>query len=209
MAQTIESFVEKLQTEGVDAGKKAADELLGEARSQADQIIAEANEKAAGIVADAQAEAGRNSERERNDLDLAIRDAVLAFRSRISEAVGALLVHEVGKSLSDTDFLVKLIGDIVASYAHEDARSGEQIRISVNPDATAAITDWALKYLSSDNPEHAHVDLKSTLKTVGFEYRVSESTVEVTLESIVDVLREQVNPQLRDVLDRALAGAAQ
>ena len=71
-----------------------------------------------------------------------------------------------------------------------------------------AITDWALKYLSETERQEAraHVDLKRTLKGAGFEYRVSESTVEVTVESIVEVLKEQVTPRLREVLDRALAG---
>lgn len=207
MAQTIEAFVEKLQAEGVEAGKKAADELRGEARAETERIIAEANQRAEAIVTDAKAEAGRIAERERSELDLAIRDTVLGFRARIGAAVQSLMEYEVGKALVDTDFLTTLIHDVVTAYAHEDARSDEQIRISVNPDAIEAITDWALKYLGSENPEHAHVDLKSTLKTVGFEYRVAESTVEMTLESIVGVLQEQVSPRLREILDRALADA--
>lgn len=205
MAQTIEAFVEKLHAEGVEAGKKDAEQLRQDAQQQAEQIVADAKRQAEQIVADAKAEAAAQAERERNDLDLAIRDTVLAFRSRIGEAVEALLHYEADKAMSDNDFLAKLIEEVVSNYAREDARSDEQIRISVNPASIKAITDWALKYMGSDNPEHAHIDLKSTLKAVGFEYRVAESTVEVTVESIVDVLREQVSPQLREVLDRAVS----
>jgi len=209
MAQSIEAFVEKLHAEGVEAGRKAAEQLQSDARAEAERIIAEAKADAEAIVAEAQTQAKRHAERERSELDLAIRDTVLAFRARIGRAVESLLSYEVGKALSDTDFLTRLIDDVVACYAREDSRSDEQIRISVNPEAIEAITDWALKYLGSENPEHAHVDLKSTLKTVGFEYRVAESTVEVTLESIVDVLREQISPALREVLDRMLADASE
>jgi vacuolar-type H+-ATPase subunit E/Vma4 len=209
MAESIESFVEKLQAEGVEAGRKAAEQLQSDARTEAERIIVEAKADAEAIVAEAQAQAKRIADRERNELDLAIRDAVLAFRARMSAAVESLLSYEVGKALTDTGFLATLIHDVVVNYAHEDARSDEQIRISVNPEAIDAITDWALKYMGSENPEHAHVDLKSTLKTVGFEYRVAESTVEVTLESIVDVLREQVSPALREVLDRSLASPSE
>lgn len=205
MAQSIEAFVEKLHTEGVEAGRKAADQLRGEAQSDRERIIAEAKAEAEAIVTEAGAQAKRIADRERSELDMAIRDAVLAFRSRISAAVESLLSAEVGATLADTGFLADLIRDVVLNYAREDARSAEQIRISVNPDAIEAITDWALKCLTGDNASRAHVDLKSTLKTVGFEYSVAESTVEVTLESIVAVLGEQVSPRLREVLDRSLA----
>ncbi|NLF30872.1 MAG: hypothetical protein GX591_08305 [Planctomycetes bacterium] len=207
MAKSIEAFVEKLHAEGVAAGRKQADQLLADAQGQAEQTLAEAKADAEGIVAEARAEAQRIAARERSELDLAIRDTILAFRAQISRAVEALLHHEVSAALGDTDFLKTLIGDVVANYAREDARSSEQIRISVNPQAIAAITDWALKYMGSDNPAHAHLDLHSTLKTLGFEYQVAESTVEVTVESVVDVLLEQVSPRLREVLDRVMREA--
>ncbi len=207
MAQSIEAFVEKLHAEGVQAGRKQADELLAGAQAQAERIVAEAKADAEGLVAEAKAEAKRIAARERSELDLAIRDTILAFRAQITAAVQALLNHEVSAALGDTDYLKTLIHDVVVAYARGDARSEEQIRINVNPEAIEAITDWALKYMGSDNPAHAHLDLHSTLKTLGFEYQVAESTVEVTVESVVDVLREQVSPRLREVLDRVIREA--
>jgi len=207
MAQSIEAFVEKLHAEGVEAGRKQADQLLADAQAQAERIVAEAKANAEAIVAEAKAEAGRSAARERSELDLAIRDTILAFRAQVSQAVETLLNYEVSAALRDADFLPTLIHDVVVEYAHEDARSSEQIRISVNPEAIEAITDWALKYMGSDDPARAHVDLHSTLKTLGFEYQVAESTVEVTVESVVDVLREQVSPRLREVLDRVMREA--
>jgi len=210
MAQTIETFVEKLHAEGVQAGRDAAEKLRSEAQAEAERVIAEANKGAEAILAEARAEAQRNSERERSELDLAARDMVLRIREGLGNAVGALLRQEVSKPLADTEFLTNLIRDVVDKYAQSDARADEQIEICVNDEAMASIAEWAVKYLSSPETDKAkaHVDLKGTLKGIGFEYCVAESTVEVTVESVVAVLTEQVSPHLREVLDRALSKVA-
>ena len=41
MGETIEAFIEKLQTDGVEAGQEAADKIRNEAEQQANQIVAE------------------------------------------------------------------------------------------------------------------------------------------------------------------------
>lgn len=205
MAQTIEAFVEKLHAEGVQAGKEAADRLRSEAQAEADRILADAKAQAESTIANAKAEAERLAEQQRQELDLAARDATLRFRAAVAKAVNSLLRHEVSSALTDKEFLPGLIRDTVVNYAKEDAHSQDQIEIRVNPEMIQAVTDWALNYLGAQKfaEAKAHLDLKGTLKTQGFEYRVSESTVEVTVESIVEVLKEHVNPRLREVLDRA------
>lgn len=208
MVQTIEAFVDKLHAEGVQAGEEAAGKLREEAQVQAAAIVAEAQKQAETVVAQGKAEAAAIADRQRSELDLAARGAVLQFRDAIGKAVTALLARQVDAALTSEDFLPRLIADTVIQYAREDAHGDEQVEIRVHADSLQAVTDWALKYLSDETAErtHAHLDLKGTLKAHGFEYRVSESTVEVTVESIVEVLKEQMAPGLREVLDRALSG---
>jgi len=210
MVETIESFVEKLHAQGVEAGKQAAETIRRQAQAEAERIVAEARGQAERIVAQAQAQARQSAERQRGELDLAARDTVLRFRQAIGQAVTSLLTHEVDKVLDDKEFLAKLIHDTVVNYAHEDSRRGGSVEVNVNKDALTALTNWALKYLAdgaAGRQPHAHVDLKGTLKSHGFEYRLRAATVEVTVESIVGLLKEQMAPNLRQVLDRALAGA--
>ena len=46
MPKNIEAFVETLKSEGVDAGKKAAEKIEADAQAQGDQITAQAKAKA-------------------------------------------------------------------------------------------------------------------------------------------------------------------
>jgi len=207
MAQTIEAFVEKLHGEGVEAGKQAAEKLLKEAQAEAERTISEATAKGESIIAEAKATADRLTERQQSELDLAIRDAVLSFRDAIGKAVEALLSHEVDKTLCDKDFLLQLIHDTVVNYAEQDSHGAQMVQINVCKDVMGQVADWALKYLGDTRSEadRPKVNLKGALHGHGFEYRVGDSTVEVTVESIVGVLKEHMSARLREVLDRALA----
>jgi hypothetical protein len=49
------------------------------------------------------------------------------------------------------------------------------------------------------------LDLKGTLADAGFEYQVDGANIEVTLSSIVEALTELVNPNLREILEQAMA----
>jgi nucleotide-binding universal stress UspA family protein len=50
MPTNIESFVKTLETEGIDAGKKAAQKIEAHAKQQAETIISEGKAKAEQII---------------------------------------------------------------------------------------------------------------------------------------------------------------
>ena len=206
MTQTIESFVQKIQAEGVQAGKDAADKLLADAQAQAQRICSDAQAQAQRILADAQAQADRLADRQRQELNMGARDTVLRLREGVNQALTTLMRHEVGQAMADTGFLQRLIEEVVCQYAQADAHGNGRVQVSVNKDALQTLTDWAI-HGTAGAKGNGKVDLKGTLKAVGFEYSVGESTVEVTVDSIVAVLKEHMTPRLREVLDQALAGA--
>ena len=47
-------------------------------------------------------------------------------------------------------------------------------------------------------------DFQGTLANSGFEYSLDGATVEVTLESVVESLREMISPALGKIIDQAL-----
>ena len=82
MPTNIESFVKTLESEGVDAGRKAAQKIEAEAKDKAESIISEANETSDQIIAEAQAEAEKVKARMNSSLELATRDAILSLRDK-------------------------------------------------------------------------------------------------------------------------------
>ncbi len=205
MSQTIESFVAKLQAEGVEAGQQAADKLCSEAKHQGEQIIKDARKQADKIIADAQSSAESLLARSQSELELAARDIVLRLRTALRRALEAILTAKVKDKLQDSDFLSRTLHDLVLLYASADVGREETMKINVSPEVQGQLAEWALKELARHAEQAGMgIDLKGSLETAGFEYTVSGATVEVTTESVVELLGELISLRMKEVIDKAV-----
>ncbi len=206
MAETIESFVTKLQTEGIEAGQAAAEKLRAEAAQQAEQIVAEAQQQAEKCLADAQKQAENLLARSKTELELAARDVMLRLKSSLNKALEAIIAGEIKETLPQSDFISNTLHDLVLAYAAADIEHSGRMKINVSPKLQEQLADWALDLMHKHaNEAGMAIDLKGTLKASGFEYTVTGATVEVTLESVTETICELVSPRLRKVIDQAVS----
>jgi hypothetical protein len=75
--------------------------------------------------------------------------------------------------------------------------------VNVSPALKEKLGDWAVGALKKA-AGGGQVNLQATLKQAGFEYSAAGGTVEVTVESVVETLRELVGAALRERLDAAM-----
>lgn len=209
MGETIQSFVAKLQTEGVDAGKQAAGKLTAAAEAKAEQTVAEARQQAQKIVDQARQEAKGILDRAQTELGLACRDALLRLRQALGKALGDLVRQSASQKLGDIDFVGKILHEIIVAYTKSELSSGSQLQINVQPEMRDKLVAWAMKELGQQVVEshRSSMQLHSTLSQAGFEYSINGSTVEVTLDSVAATLGELVNPALREVIEKSMSQA--
>jgi len=205
MAESIEDFVAKLQTEGVEAGKQEGDKLIADAKDQAEKIAADANAQAERIIADARGEADNILARGKTELALAARDTMLKLRDALSRSLQAVLRHKVAATLNDVDFLGKALHELILLYAKDELSSGQGLTINVSPEMRKNLAAWAVREIGQKKLDNVDVpiDLKGMLSGAGFEYTASGATVEVTAESVVEMLGELIGPELRAILESA------
>ena len=205
MGDTIEAFVARIHSEGVEAGRQEAEKLLADARQQGEQIIADAKGEAETIVADAKTEGEGILSRARTELQLAARDNVLKLRDTLGAVIEQVLARGVGEKLDDPEFLGATLHELVTLAAKSDLEGRGVMVINVSPEMRDKLVDWALKELGQqtvDGLRHAF-DLQGTLAQAGFEYNVTGATVEVTLDSVTEAMKELVGPRLREIIDQA------
>jgi len=204
MADSIESFVSKLQNEGVEAGRQQAETIRAEARDEAERIIHDAQQKAAKIVQDAEQQAADTRQRGQTDLELAARDTVLRLREALSGALRTVLVTGTEQPLGDPEFLKGLIHDVVMQYARADREGQISVQIRVADEVKNQLTDWCRQQLAPEAEDAGvAVDIKGTLAEAGFEYQIQDANVEVTRTSVVETLSDLVSPRLREMLAKA------
>jgi V/A-type H+-transporting ATPase subunit E len=201
VAHTLESFIDTLRTDGVEAGQKAAEEIRREAEKEAEQSTRDAEAKAKQIVEAAEEQRRQTLARTQTDLDLAARDTVTRLHEALSQAITRILTQAVTKKLEDSDFLAGLIQDIATQYAQADAVGNDTITVNVSAPMRQKLTHWAIETFHKPAEKlKPSVELHGALSTAGFEYRVSGGTIEMTPESVVQVLSEIVTPELRKLL---------
>ncbi|MHC4716011.1 MAG: V-type ATP synthase subunit E family protein [Planctomycetota bacterium] len=207
MADSIESFVAKLQEEGVDAGRAEAAKIVEEAQAQAEQIVAGARAEADKITAGAQQEAERTLQQSQAELAMAARDAVLRLRETITSALRVVFREGAAKALGDDEFLASLLHDIAQEYARQDAVHDWPVEFRVSDEKLHQATEWAIREMTGKGGEdwRSRIDLRGGLKAAGFEYVTSGGTVEVTPESVAAVMAEMIAPRLREMIDKAVA----
>lgn len=205
---TLESFVAQLHSEGVEAGRREAQELIRSAEAEAEEILRRARGEADALKAAALEEAAAAGERGRAELELAVRDAVLQLQAALGAVLRELVTRSVEAQLADAAELKPLVREVVAAYARADA-AGHPAEFRIPGSAAKELEEWWIGELggavSDDGPAPR---LRDGLAQAGFEYQVGGATVEVSSESVVEKLMELVRPGLREVVAEVARSAA-
>jgi len=204
MAESIKSFIDRLQSDGVEAGQAQAAAIVAEAKSSAEQIVSQAQAQAAKIVAEAERQAADQVSRTRTELELASRDTVSQLQSSLGAVLRAVLRRQVLTALGSSEFIGSLIRDVVMTDVKADVECRRDIDVRVSSAMQSELAKWAVDQLHAEiEGSKATGDLKGTLKSAGFEISASEGTLEVTGDSVVELLTGLVQPALRELVSGA------
>jgi vacuolar-type H+-ATPase subunit E/Vma4 len=206
MPESIESFVKKLQSEGVEAGKDAAEKIKKDARREAEKILNDAKADAEKIVAKAENNAKRQLSQALNELELAVRDAILKLGESLSGVLSVMLARKVEKKLSDPDYIGEITREVIIAYAKADARQAPRIEINISKKMRDKLDDGAFEDLFQNlQGDQDKLALKSTFSKAGFEYKIHGATVEISPDSVSEMLSEMVNPDLQEIITDAVS----
>lgn len=204
MPTNIESFVKTLESEGVDAGRKAAQKIEAEARERAEKIISETKETAHQIIAEARAEAEKVKTRMNSSLELATRDAIFLLRDKLNQQLETILRLNVEKALGEEETLVRVLREVIPACAKVVTGSEPATRVNISQDLKSSLVESALGELADSlKNQNIRMDADHSLAKSGFEYKIEGSTVEVSTASVTSLLAEMIDPELQQFLEKA------
>ena len=118
MSNKLQELTEKLYNEGLSKGKEEGEQLLARAHEEADRIVADARKQADEIVAAAQRQADDLRDKTASDVKMASAQCLQATKKDIEDMlVGAVSADSVKQSLSDPDFLKKIITAVAERFS--------------------------------------------------------------------------------------------
>ena len=197
----LESFIETIRKDGVEAGRQAATELQREAEREAARVLAGAKESARKIVADAESQREQILARGQAELSLAARDTLVRLRETLGRAVADIFYRKTQRVFENTEFLSGLIRDVVRQYTEKDAAGHQSPVVTLSESTRQELREWALTNLADGRSQKGlSVELREGLAGAGFHYQIDGGTIEITPEAVVSVLSEFVSPSLSELV---------
>ncbi|MEA3391986.1 MAG: hypothetical protein U9Q91_03295 [Candidatus Marinimicrobia bacterium] len=191
----LDSLIEKIKADGVDAAKKQAEEIIATANKDADEIIKKAKDKAAQYEKNAESEAKSYQKNAEIAIKQAARDTVLVLKEKITAILEQALLTDIDKTMNQ-DFLKDLIVKIAGVWAKDG--DVEVLVNGMDVDALMAELKSAL-----GNSVKSTIEVKLDRKiSKGFRIGKKGDNLfyDFTDESILEALRIFLNPKLAEIL---------
>ncbi len=212
----VEALIERLRQQGVEAGRTARDEFLGEAEREGEKIVKDARGKAAAIVEEAHQESERLKASGEGALRVAMRDTVLRMRETLRKRLEGQVRSLVAKQLVDEEFLRRLIVE-VAGKARDDSKADQakHVELLLPPEAMgleelqrrpeeleSKLSQFAKEIASATWREGVIIDtLEPGSKGIRIRLKDEELELDLSDRAIADLLLEHLQPRFRAVME--------
>jgi V/A-type H+-transporting ATPase subunit E len=195
MDAKLDTLIEKLKTEGVEAARHQSDDIIDKAKKDAEQIVKKAKTDADSLVNQAEIKAQEFQRNSEAAIQQASRDMVLVLKEKIINLFNKTLITKVEKSLSE-DFIKSLISKI-AEQIKPDSMVGIQISDSDKSDLMLALQSGLKDTLKND----FEIKVSNRINN-GFRIGIKDEDVyyDFTDESIASSLLEFLNPTLQKLV---------
>jgi V/A-type H+-transporting ATPase subunit E len=201
-ASGVQALIDRLEREGIDAGRAAAERIVADAEARATFIVDGAREEAERIRREAEVARRQSEAIARDALGNALRDAQLALRNEIAAQMREQFAALAGTVLADVDFVERLI---LALAARErplcDAAADLEVLLGGTPDTSPALDDL-VRGLAARGLRKG-VRLLAGDGARGIRVRLTDEAVELdfTEEAIAELLFTLLQPRVRALLE--------
>jgi len=191
----LDSLIEKIKADGVDAANKQAEEIIAAAEKKADDIVKKAKDKAEQYQKNAETEANSYQKNAEVAIQQAARDTVLVLKEKVTAILEQALLNDVDKTL-DKGFLKELIVNVAEVWAKDD-----DVEVLVNGVDVDALTAELKNALNKNIKGTVEIKLD---KKISHGFRIGKKGEDLfydfTDESILEALRVFLNPKLAEIL---------
>lgn len=132
MNQKLQELTNKIYQEGLEKGKREADQIVKDAKAEAEKILSKAKADADQMRKEATTFAEELKKNTASELQMSTRQAISNIKQQISDTVSNEAVKEaLGKAFDDKDFVKNLILKIADNWAKIE-NEGNDVMIALS-----------------------------------------------------------------------------
>jgi V/A-type H+-transporting ATPase subunit E len=195
MDTKLDTLIEKLKTEGVEAARQQSDDIIDKAKKEAEQIIKKAKTDADSLVKQAETKALEFKGNSEAAIHQASRDMVLVLEEKIIKLFNKTLKAKVENSLSD-----ELIKSLISKIAEQIKPEGI-VGIQINDSEKSNLMKVLQSGLKDTLKNEFEIKVSNRINK-GFRIGIKDEDVyyDFTDESITSSLLEFLNPTLQKLV---------
>ena len=197
----LDLIIEKIRSDGIEAGEAESLRIKDEARAEAENIISRARKEAETMLADAEKAISHKEHTSRKALEFAARDSVLMIRSYLENIFKKLVSNECTRVI-DKNLLKEMILKILDKWSESGVM--DEIKIQISDEDSKNIRD--ILYASISDRMGSSLDIKPVAELkAGF--RISKTGEhfyhDFSDESIAELLFFFLSEEVKELLDPA------
>ena len=213
----VEALIERLRQEGVQQGRKEAEQIVEDARQQAKNLIISAKTEAEAIVREARADAKRMETSGREALHIAARDTILDMKATLMQRFTSDVERLISAEMNEKTLIQKLVLEIVQHTREDvDIKDDEDMEV-ILPRDVVGLEDLRRRpeKFEQDTLTHFVRSLTGGMLRKGIVFKASEDIsagirvrltdrnieIDLTDESVATLLLEHLQPRFRAMLE--------
>lgn len=192
--QTLDTLIDKIKSEAIEAAEHKATEILDRARMEAQSITTEAEAKREALLFGADKEAQATLAKGEIALKQAARDLIISVRNDLLELLKKLLEQEVEDNFTP-DLMEKAILIIM-----ENMGSGTELRLS--EDMESELAEKVRRRLQQSDTSNS-ISMDSALPK-GFSVAKTEEgwSYHISSKELADLLNDHLSPKWVEILEK-------
>ncbi|MBI1248011.1 hypothetical protein GC197_09245 [bacterium] len=205
-SDSVQSLIDRIRDDGVQAAKAEGEQLLKEARHEAAKIVADAKVEADTLRAEAKREIEAHREASLDALQLAARDTVLDLETRVVNQFEKFLERLVVSATRDEELVRSLVLVLAGQTASEFIKDKDiEIRISkalLGEGSLQEDRNQALLALSSDMLREGIQLIPDDVIEGGARVQLIDDKLEIDLsdQAISRMIAQRMIPRFRNIL---------
>jgi len=195
----LENLIEKIKQEGIEEAEKQREAVLTEAGKKAEKILAEAKAQAEDMRNKAERDSAQFRQTAEAALAQASRDLVLKVREQLTFICDNLLRSQVREALSP-----EIVKEMLVKIAEKwDLQQGLSLEAVLSPEDRDRVKELVLSSLQEKAGQSLEFSVSPEIEK-GFRINRKDENIyyDFSDESIVDSLKELVNPVLGEILNK-------
>lgn len=179
MNDKLQELTRKIYDEGLEKGKKEAQEIIDNAKKEADAILDKARKEAKQLAEKASADAEEQKKNVHSELAMATRQAVATVKQKIAGLLNQKAVEQaLGKTFDDKEFIKSIIKSIADQWG-EISKSDQGVMVFLSEKDRDQFESFLMNKVAANIKQGMDIDFEEGIKS-GFRIGPKDQSFKIS-----------------------------